>query len=92
VGFRSHGRTLRNLFDDLRLNTVLCVAERPTVCIKYAREFSDDEIDEVRRALSNLGAMTLLMVERQMKVLLFSTLVTPSHQDNTTAIVPELTF
>lgn len=89
--FRSHGHTLRRLFDDLRLDAVLCVAGRPTVCVKDARELSDDEIAGLRDALWNLGSTTLLMVERQTKVLLFSTLVTPSRQDDPAAIIPELT-
>lgn len=88
--FRSHGHTLRRLFDDLRLDAVLCVAGRPTVCVKDARELSDDEIAGLRGALWNLGSTTLLMVERQTKVLLFSTLVTPSRKDDPSAITPEL--
>ena len=89
--FRSHGHTLRRLFDDLRLDAVLCVAGRPTVCVKDARELSDDEIAGLRGALWNLGSTTLLMVEQQTKVLLFSTLVTPSRKNDPTAIIPELT-
>lgn len=89
--FRSHGHTLRRLFDDLRLDAVLCVAGRPTVCVKDARELSEDEIEGLRGALWNLGSTTLLMVERQTKVLLFSTLVTPSRKDDPTGISPDLT-
>jgi hypothetical protein len=88
--FRSHGHTLRRLFDDLRLDAVLCVAGRPTVCVKDARELSEDEIARLRGALWNLGSTTLLMVERQTKVLLFSTLVMPFRKDDPTAIIPEL--
>jgi hypothetical protein len=89
--FRSHGHTLRRLFDDLKLDAVLCVAGRPTVCVKDARELSEDEIARLRGALWNLGSATLLMVEQKTKVLLFSTLVTPSRKDDRTAITPELT-
>ena len=89
--FRSHGHTLRRLFDDVGLDAVLCVEGCPTVCVKDARKLSDDEIDEVRRTLWNMGATTLLMVERQTKILLYSTLAKPTHPKERDSIIPVLT-
>jgi hypothetical protein len=90
--FRSHGHVLRRLFGDVGLDAVLCVEGRPTVCVKNARGFSDEDIDVVRRKLWNLGATTLLMVERQTQVQLFSTMVKPSNQDNRKAMLAEETI
>lgn len=88
--FRSQGHTLRRLFEDLKLDAVLCVEGRPTVCVKDARQLSDEEIDQVRRKLWNLGATTLLLVEGQSEVRLFSTFIKPSQPGDNEAIGPQL--
>lgn len=80
--FRSHAHTLRRLFDDLKLDAVLCVDGRPTVCVLNAGQNKTDEAERIRRQLWNLGATTLLLVESHHKVELFSTLAKPSRQDS----------
>jgi len=93
--FRSHGHALRRLFDKeadggLGLDAVLCVRDRPTVCIKDARQDSDEEIEKLRRKLWNLGVTTLLLVERPTQVQLFSTFAgLPKLSD---AILPDETI
>jgi len=80
--FRSHAHTLRRLFDDLKLDAVLCVDRRPTVCVFNAGQNKTNEIGKIRQQLWNLGATTLLLVESRDKVELFSTLAKPSQQDS----------
>jgi hypothetical protein len=80
--FRSHAHTLRRLFDDLRLDAVLCVDGRPTVCVLNAGQIKTGEVEKIRRQLWNLGATTLLLVESQHTIEVFSTLAKPSRQDS----------
>src|ERR1035437_6537591 len=80
--FRSHAHTLRRLFEDLEINAVLCVDGRPTVCVLDAGQSTAVEIEKVRRQLWNLGATTLLLVESQHKVEVYSTFTKPSQQDS----------
>src|SRR5207302_7917006 len=89
--FRSHGHALRRLFEDLGIDAILSVEGRPTVCVKDARKLSDSEIDAIRRKLWNLGATTLLLVESQSEIRLFSTLVRPARAEDTEAVTPQLT-
>lgn len=84
--FRSHGHVLRRLFadsepEDLAIDAVLCVDGRPTVCIKDARALSSPEIEDFRRRVWNLGAATLLVVETQRDVQVFSTMAKPRQKD-----------
>lgn len=90
-GFRSHGHTLRRLFDDIELDAVLCVEARPTVCIKDARDLADDAVEALRRKLWNLGATTLLVAERETEVQLFSTFTKPARPDEKGVTAPILT-
>ena len=87
--FRSHGHTLRRLFEDVRVDekdvgvdAVVCVEGRPTVCIKDGRHLDDVAVEKIRRQLWNLGATTLLIVERRNKVHVFSTFAKPAKDDN----------
>jgi hypothetical protein len=82
--FRAHGHTLRRLFTDpeLTIDAVLCIEGRPSVCIKDARQFSADKIEVLRRRLWNMGAATLLVVECQSDIKVFSTLVKPTVGDH----------
>jgi hypothetical protein len=79
--FRSHGHALRRLFEDVRIDAVVCVEGRPTVCIKDGRRLEDAAVEETRRKLWNLGATTLLVVERARQVQVFSTFPTPARDD-----------
>lgn len=79
--FRRHGHALRRIFADLRIDAVLCVEGRPSVCIKDARALSIAEVESLRRQLWNLGATTLLLVEGQRDIKVFSTLVKPAKDD-----------
>lgn len=87
---RDHGHTLRRLFEDIQLDAVLCLEARPTVCIKDARNLSDLDVEAMRKKLWNLGATTLLIVERQTQIQLFSTLTKPMRPDEPDAIAPIL--
>jgi hypothetical protein len=80
--FRSHAHTLRRMFEDLGIDAVLCVDGRPTCCVFNGRQRTAAEIEQVRRQLWNLGATTLLLVERCNRVDVFSTLVKPSRKDS----------
>lgn len=87
--FRSHGHTLRRLFEDVKVDekdvgvdAVVCVEGRPTVCIKDGRHLDDVAVEKIRRQLWNLGATTLLVVERTNKVLVFSTFSKPTKEDD----------
>jgi hypothetical protein len=88
--FRGHAHALRRLFDDINADAVLCLDGRPTVCVKDARFGSDEDVEDIRRRLWNLGATTLLVVERANRVDVFSTLTQPHEHDRggQTAIVP----
>jgi hypothetical protein len=79
--FRAHGHALRRFFSDLRMDAVLCIEGRPTVCIKDARPLTSKKVEELRRQLWNLGATTLFVVEEQNGVKVFSTLVKPAKDD-----------
>ena len=80
--FRSHGHTLRRLFEDVEIDAVVCVEGRPTVCIKDGRHLDDVAVEKTRRQLWNLGATTLLIVERRNQVQVFSTFSKPAKEDN----------
>lgn len=75
---RSHGHALRRLFDDITIDAVLCLEGRPTVCIKSATNLNDKDVEGIRRKLWNLGATTLLIVERQSEIQVYSTFVRPA--------------
>jgi hypothetical protein len=79
---RSHGHVLRRLFDDVEVDAVVCVEGRPTVCIKDGRHLDSAAVEETRRKLWNLGATTLLIVERRNQVQVFSTFSTPAEKDS----------
>lgn len=81
--FRSHGHALRRLFLDLEIDAVLCLDNRPSVCLKDARSLSPLEIEKLRRNLWNLGATTLLVLETQRDVQVFSTFTKPIQNDQT---------
>jgi hypothetical protein len=82
--FRAHGHSLRRLFTEpeLKIDAVLCIEGRPSVCIKDARHLSADGIEVLRRYLWNMGAATLLVVECQRDIKVFSTLVKPTIGDH----------
>lgn len=82
--FRSHGHVLRRLFEDkdIASDAVVCVEGRPTVCLKDARQLPEAQVERSREKLWNLGATTLLVVERPRKVQVFSTLAKPSKDDS----------
>lgn len=80
--FRSHGHTLRRLFHDIQIDAVLCVDGRPTVCIKDGRNLDNVAVEETRRKLWNLGATTLLIVERPSQVQVFSTFSKPTSESS----------
>lgn len=79
--FRSHAHALRRLFEDVGADAVVCVEGRPTVCIKDGRRLDDAAVEETRRKLWNLGATTLLVVERPNQVHVFSTFSRPANED-----------
>lgn len=79
--YRSHGHVLRRLFEDVGVDAVLLKDGRPTVCLKDGRQLTATQIEDLRKQLWNLGATTLLMIERPSDVLLFSTLTKPSDND-----------
>jgi len=81
--FRSHGHTLRRLFSDLKVDAVLCLDNRPSVCVKDARTLSQSQIEDLRRKLWNLGTTTLLVLETERDVQVFSTIAKPVHGDET---------
>ena len=86
--FRSHGHVLRRLFevipdvDTPQIDAVVCVEGRPTVCIKDGTHLDDAAIEKIRQQLWNLGATTLLIVERPNRVEVFSTFSRPAENDN----------
>ena len=84
--FGSHGHVLRRLFadrehDGLEIDAVLCIDNRPSVCVKDSRKLSPTEIEDLRRRLWNLGATTLLVVETERDVQVFSTMARPNESD-----------
>lgn len=79
--FKSHGHTMRRLFEDIGVEAIVCTEGRPTVCVKDGRHLNAEEIEELRKKLWNLGATTLLLVEQPTKVLVFSTITKPSEED-----------
>lgn len=84
--FRSHGHILRRLLadqehDGLEIDAVLCIDNRPTLCVKDSRQLAPPKIEELRRQLWNLGATTLLVVETQHDVEVFSTIAKPLQDD-----------
>ena len=79
--FRSHGHTLRRLFD-MQIDAVLCVEGRPTVCVKDSRRISLKEVEDLRRHLWNMGATVLLVAEGTRDIKVFSTLSKPAHDDS----------
>ena len=80
--FKSHGHTLRRLFTDLEINAVLCVGNRPTVCVKDARGMPPNEVEDLRRRLWNMGATVLLVTEGRSDIKIFSTLCKPAPDDS----------
>lgn len=91
----SHAHTLRRLFERVKdgglgIDAVLCVEGRPTVCIKDTRVLSDADVGSLRQKLWNLGAVTLLLVERQADIQLFSTIAKPCRPDDGAALDPVL--
>jgi hypothetical protein len=79
--FRAHGHSLRRLFTDLKIDAVLCIQGRPSVCIKDARALSPAEVELLRRQLWNMGAATLFIAEGLQDIKVFSTLVKPISND-----------
>jgi Eco57I restriction-modification methylase len=79
--FRAHGHSLRRLFTDLKIDAVLCIQGRPSVCIKDARTLSSAEVELLRRQLWNMGTATLFVAECLQDVKVFSTLVKPVSGD-----------
>lgn len=79
--FRGHGHALRRFFVDLKMDAVLSVEGRPSVCIKDTRQISPEGVEELRRQLWNLGATTLFVAESQHDINVFSTLVRPVKDD-----------
>jgi hypothetical protein len=65
----------------LKVDAVLCIEGRPSVCIKDARTLSPHEVEMLRRQLWNMGATTLLVAECQRDIQVFSTLVKPINND-----------
>ncbi|HEY1082530.1 MAG TPA: hypothetical protein VGE29_09730, partial [Prosthecobacter sp.] len=76
---RSHGNALRRLFEDIHIDAVLCIEGRPTVCIKNATLLDNPSIEAIRSKLWNLGATTLLIVERSAQIQVYSTFVPPAR-------------
>lgn len=80
--FRGHGHSLRRLFVDLKIDAVLCIEGRPSVCVKDARTLSAHEVEVLRRQLWNMGTTTLLVAECENDIRVFSTLVRPINNDH----------
>jgi hypothetical protein len=80
--FRGHGHVLRRFFAELKIDAVLCVEGRPSVCVKDARELSPTQVEKLRQQLWNLGATTLFVAEGQRDIKVFSTLVRPAKDDD----------
>ncbi len=79
--FRGHGHSLRRLFEDVKVDAVLCIEGRPSVCVLDARALSASDIEGVRRQLWNLGATTLLVAEGRQDIRVFSTMVKPANDN-----------
>lgn len=79
--FRAHGHALRRFFADVKMDAVLSVEGRPSVCIKDTRQISPTGVEDLRRQLWNLGATTLFVAESQHDIKVFSTLVRPVKDD-----------
>jgi hypothetical protein len=71
------------LFEDIEIDSVICIGGRPTVCIKDERSRDDFAVEETRKYLWNLGATTILVVERPTRIDVFSTLQRPIKEDRT---------
>ena len=90
---RSHAHALRRLFEDVKIDAVLCLEGRPTVCVKNAVSLDNRSIEAIRSQLWNLGATTLLIVERQNEVQVYSTFVRPAKQgENSNAVLDDETI
>lgn len=90
---RSHAHALRRLFEDVKIDAVLCIEGRPTVCVKNAISLDNRGIEAIRSQLWNLGATTLLIVERQSEVQVFSTFVRPAKPgENSSAVLDDETI
>jgi hypothetical protein len=63
------------------MDAVLCVASRPSVCIKDTRLLPATEVEALRRQLWNLGATTLFIAEGNHDIKVFSTLMKPTNDD-----------
>jgi len=79
--FRGYGHSLRRFFTDLKIDAVLCLEGRPSVCIKDARTSSSGEVELLRRQLWNSGATTLFVAEGKNDIKVFSTLTKPARDD-----------
>lgn len=79
--FRTHGHVLRRLFEDVKIDAVLCVEGRPTVCVKDARTLSSEDVESIRHQLWNLSAVTMLVAEGSQDTRVFSTLTKPASND-----------
>lgn len=92
--FRAHGHALRRLFVDLHIDAILSVDGRLSVCIKDARALSSHQVEVLRRQLWNLGATTLLLVESQNDIKVFSTMAKPTNSDldGSNALLPNETI
>lgn len=77
--WRNHAHTIRRLFEDLSVDLILCVEGRPTLCVKNGQDLDNEAIVELRSNLWNLGATTLLVVERKTEIQVFSTFATPEE-------------
>lgn len=78
--FQSHGHALRRLFEDIGADAILCLDNRPAVCILRADNLTAAET--ARHRLWNLGATTLFVVESRRDIRVFSTLVRPTQNES----------
>lgn len=95
VLLKSQAHALRRLFAQpkdggLAIEAVLCVENRPTVCIRDGRKLSDADVATLRQELWNMGSTTLLLVERPHVVELYSTVTKPPQGDDRDAPSPLL--
>jgi len=79
---------------DLKIDAVLCVEGRPSVCIKDARALTASDVEAVRRQLWNLGATTLFVAEGRYDIKVFSTMVKPVKDslNGSAALLPNETI
>ncbi len=90
--FKSHAHVMRRLFDDLGVLAIVCVDGRPTACLLDGRKLANEDIQRTRRSLWNLGATTLLIVERLNKIEMYSTLATPVKDEDNTGFISKETI